>query len=153
GVECCLPRHWPAGGHRHRQRGDARVTFTGRAPHTITTPAVGGRGVHLPQPAAPTPDGYITEELFVGGRATSFTSSDAPANGHWSATPDRESDYRTRVLVRRPQSPEDFSGTVIVEWFNVSAIEASPDWAFLNVEIAREGHAYIGVSAQAQGVE
>ena len=62
-----------------------------------------------------------------------------------------EADYRTRVIVRRPP-PEDFSGTVVVEWLNVSAIESSPDWAYLSEEIGREGHAYVGVSAQAQGV-
>ena len=55
------------------------------------------------------------------------------------------------MIVRRPP-PERFSGTVIVEWFNVSAIEASPDWAYLSEEIGRAGHAYVGVSAQAQGV-
>ena len=55
------------------------------------------------------------------------------------------------MIVKRPP-PERFSGTVIVEWFNVSAIEASPDWAYLSKEIGREGHAYIGVSAQSQGV-
>ena len=57
------------------------------------------------------------------------------------------------VIVRRPAAARDFSGTVVVEWFNVSAIEASPDWAYLSEEIGREGHAYIGVSTQAQGVE
>ena len=41
------------------------------------------------------------------------------------ATPAEEAAYRTRVVVRRP-AVEDFSGTVVVEWFNVSAIEAAP---------------------------
>ena len=64
-----------------------------------------------------------------------------------------EAEYRTRVVVRRPAAAEDFSGTVLVEWFNVSAIEAAPDWGYLSQEIGREGHVYIGVSAQCQGVE
>jgi hypothetical protein len=57
------------------------------------------------------------------------------------------------VLVRRPADADDFSGTVLVEWFNVSAIEASPDWGYLAPEIGRSGHAYIGVSVQQQGIE
>jgi hypothetical protein len=129
------------------------VTFTGRAPEQITPPPAEGKGMNLPQPAAATPDGYVTEELLVGGKATSFDSGATPDDGHWTATPGKEADYRTRVIVRRPTSPARFSGTVIVEWFNVSAIEASPDWAFMAQEIAREGDVYIGVSAQAQGVE
>jgi hypothetical protein len=129
------------------------VSFTGQAPTEIAPPPAEGEGMNLPQPAAPAPEGYVTEEYLVGGTATSFEAGETPVDGHWTATPGEEAEYRTRVIVRRPESAEDFSGTVVVEWFNVSAIEASPDWAFLSDEIAREGHAYIGVSTQSQGVE
>ena len=133
--------------------GGEAVSFTGVAPEEIAPPPTEGKGPSVPQPAAPAPEGYVTEELLVGGTATSFTVDDRPQDGHWVATPADEAEYRTRVIVRRPESAADFSGTVIVEWFNVSAIEASPDWAFLSKEIGREGHAYVGVSAQAQGIE
>ena len=103
-------------------------------------------------PAAPAPDGYVVEEYLVGGTASSYTAPDAPVDGRWEASPGETAEYRTRVIVRRPAAAEDFSGTVLVEWFNVSAIEASPDWAFMADEITREGHAYVGVSVQAQGV-
>ena len=129
------------------------MTFTGRTPEEIAAPPAEGKGMNLPQPAARTPEGYVTAERLVGGTASSFEADETPDNGHWTATPGEDAGYRTRVIVRRPESAEDFSGTVIVEWFNVSAIEASPDWAFLSEEVTREGHAYIGVSAQAQGVE
>jgi hypothetical protein len=130
----------------------AAPAFAGRAPETIAAPAAEGRGIVRPQPAPALPAGYVEEELFVGGTATSFTAADTPDDGRWTATPSEEAEYRTRVIVRRPAA-EDFSGTVLLEWFNVSAIESGPDWAFLYEEIGREGHAYIGVSAQAQGVE
>lgn len=126
--------------------------FTGRAPEEIVTPSVEGAGIALPQPAPPLPDGYVQEELFVGGTATSFDAVDTPDDGTWTATPSDEADYRTRVIVRRPPA-DAFSGTVLVEWFNVSAIESAPDWTFLFEEIGRAGHAYVGVSTQAQGVE
>lgn len=107
----------------------------------------------LPQPAAALPDGYALEEYLVGGTATSFEAVDTPLDGTWTVEPGEQADYRTRVIVRRPTDPATFSGTVIVEWFNVSAIEAAPDWGFVSEEIGREGHAYIGVSAQAQAIE
>jgi hypothetical protein len=129
------------------------VSFTVRSPEAIAVPPAEGKGMNVPQPAAPTPEGYVTEEYLIGGTATSFDGGETPEDGQWTAIPGDEAEYRTRVIVRRPTSAAEFSGTVIVEWFNVSAIEASPDWAFLSKEIAREGHAYIGVSTQAQGVE
>jgi len=128
------------------------VSFTGRAPDEISAPPAAGKGVNLPQPAVAAADDYVEEELFLGGTATRFDAVDTPDDGSWSAVPAEEAPYRTRVIVRRPPA-DHFSGTVVVEWFNVSAIEAAPDWAYLSEEISREGHAYIGVSAQAQGVE
>lgn len=132
---------------------EAPSTFSVRAPEVITRPTVEGKGASLPQPATSPPDGYVQEELFVGGTATRFAPLETPDDGFWKAEPADEAPYRTRVIVRRPADPAAFSGTVVVEWFNVSAIESAPDWAYLSEEIGREGHAYVGVSAQAQGVE
>lgn len=129
------------------------ASFDVRVAEEVTPPPAEGDGMVVPQPAVPLPEGYVQEELLVGGTATRFDAVDTPDDGHWVATPGDEAEYRTRVIVRRPASPEDFSGTVVVEWFNVSAIEASPDWAYLAQEIGEEGHAYVGVSAQRQGVE
>jgi hypothetical protein len=130
----------------------AAAEFTARAPDEITRPTAEGKGIVLPQPAPPLPAGYVQEELFVGGTASSFSPVDTPDDGTWTVQPADEADYRTRVIVRRPAA-EQFSGTVLVEWFNVSAIESAPDWAFLSEEIGRQGHVYIGVSTQKQGVE
>ena len=133
--------------------GSDSPTFAVSVPDEVVPPTVEGAGIVYPQPAAPLPDGYIEEEFFVGGSASSFEAIDTPDDGFWSAEPDDEADYRTRVIVRRPSAAEDFSGTVLLEWLNVSAIEAAPDWAYMSEEMGREGHAYIAVSAQAQGVE
>jgi len=129
----------------------AGTSFAVRLP-VITRPPVAGKGIDRPQPAPPLPSGYVEDEFFVSGTATSFTAGKTPDNGFWTATTGATAKYRTRVIVRRPPANK-FSGTVIVEWFNVSAVEADPDWAYLSQEIGREGDAYIGVSAQAQGVE
>lgn len=129
------------------------AAFSGRAPADIAPPAAEGKGIVLPQPAAPLPEGYVQEEYLVGGTATRFDPVATPDDGSWAATPAGDAPYRTRVIVRRPAEASRFSGTVVVEWFNVSAIEAAPDWGYNAEEIGREGHAYIGVSAQSQGVE
>lgn len=118
----------------------------------VAGPIVSDNGPVLPQPVTPLPDGYVEEEFFIGGQATRYeTVGEAGADGLWTAQPADTADYRTRVLVRRP--PADvFSGTVVVEWLNVTAVEASPDWGYLSEEIGRSGHAYMAVSAQALGV-
>lgn len=120
---------------------------------TVVSPRAEGKGINAPQPAAKLPDGYVEEELFIEGTATRFDPVDTPDDGFWTVTPVDDANYKTRVIVRRPADPAAFSGTVLVEWFNVSAIEASPDWGYLAPEIGREGHAYVGVSLQRQGVE
>lgn len=55
--------------------------------------------------------------------------------------------------MRRPANPKNFSGTVVVEWMNESAGESSPDWDYMNPEIMNAGDAWVGVSAQALGVD
>ena len=55
--------------------------------------------------------------------------------------------------MRRPEDAARFNGTVVVEWMNVSAGESAPDWDYLNPELMREGYAWVGVSAQALGVD
>ncbi|MGI9579484.1 MAG: alpha/beta hydrolase domain-containing protein, partial [Microthrixaceae bacterium] len=127
-------------------------SYAAKSPVVVKGPIQPGSEIQAPQPAVPVPDGWSTEEFFVGGTATSFEDGgDQPSDGMWSATPADEAEYLTRTIVHRPPA-EDFSGNVLVEWLNVSAVEASPDWAYLNEEVIREGHAYVQVSAQEQGV-
>src|SRR5699024_8036577 len=67
---------------------------------------------------------------------------------------DETGDYVTRVVVRRPDDPSASSGTVLLEWLNVSGgLDANPDFAYLAPEILRAGHTWIGVSVQRVGVE
>lgn len=125
---------------------------------TVAGPTGGGRyGV----PYNPTPPdvlqdaGYVENEYFISGTADSFTSAEALApDGDWTLTAGPPADYTTRIIVRRPEDPEAFNGKVLVEWLNVSAgRDSDPDWGFLHPYLTREGWAYVGVSAQAIGVE
>jgi hypothetical protein len=95
--------------------------------------------------ARPGPDlaasGYAEREYVARGTAVSYA-------GHEPAA------YATRVAVRRPVAPGSCSGTVVVEWLNVSSgSDAAPDWTYLADEVVRRGHAWVGVSAQHVGVE
>lgn len=99
--------------------------------------------------------GYVEHEYAASGMAASYTAAGPLSeDGRWTFQPDATAAYRTRVLVRRPAKVADFSGTVVVEWLNVSGgIDADPDYASLEEELTRQGHAWVGVSAQLIGVE
>lgn len=99
--------------------------------------------------------GYVEREYVSSGTATAYSATGPlSGDGLWSFEPAGTAEYRTRVLVRRPESPDDFSGTVVVEWLNVSSgLDANPDWGSLAEELMRRGHAWVGVSAQRIGVE
>jgi hypothetical protein len=120
----------------------------------ITSP--GGAFVTPPSSLPLASDGFVEQEFFVAGTARAHSASGAfTADGKWTAAvvPGGAS-YKTRILVRRPQSPTHFNGTVIVEWLNVSGgVDAAPDWTFVHTLLLREGFAWVGVSAQFVGVE
>lgn len=119
----------------------------------LSTPTVEGNGVRAPLASAPLPDGYLEQEFFIGGEAASYETVDATSgDGFWTAQLAESAPYRTRLIVRRPPA-DRFSGTVLVEWMNVTAgHDTTPDWGYLHEMIGREGHAYVAVSAQAVGL-
>jgi hypothetical protein len=99
--------------------------------------------------------GYEETEYAVSGTAQSYELKGArEADGKWDVGPGAEASFRTRIVVRRPIDPARFSGTVVVEWHNVSAgIDAAPDWGFFHRHLTAQGHAWIGVSAQKVGID
>lgn len=113
------------------------------------TPASGGYG------AATMPAGYVQHEYLATGKATDYTAQgDLGGDGKWTFAPNTSADYRTRIVVRRPEDPGKSSGTTIVEWLNVSGgIDANPDWASFEAELVRNGDTWVGVSAQRIGIE
>ncbi len=120
--------------------------------HEIT----GGTGVFMGAATSEALDGtgYVQREYVAAGMATSYRAKGALAtNGRWTFVPNVSAAYRTRVLVRRPANAAAFSGTVVVEWLNVSGgIDADPDYTSLREELIRQGDVWVGVSAQKIGV-
>jgi len=101
------------------------------------------------------PEHYVEEEYVASGTASSYAAvGELTSDGVWTLEPGDTAAYRTRVLVRRPATVADFSGTVLVEWLNVSGgVDANPDYVTLEEEILRRGHVWVGVSAQLIGIE
>jgi Alpha/beta hydrolase domain len=122
----------------------------------LSSHLAGGNGVFIGSPVAVDLQraGYTQSEYVAAGTATSYKTNGAlTGDGRWSLVPNGRAPYRTRVLVRYPTDPKRFSGTVVVEWLNVSGgVDADPEWASLNEEIVRRGDAWVGVSAQQIGV-
>ena len=124
---------------------------------TVEGPVTGGAG--MPFVVGTSFDlaqvGYVQQEYFISGTASAYTSTDTfSSNGRWTATPASSAPYKTRILVYLPAKPAKFKGTVVVEWLNVTAgLDAAPDWTLTHTELIRDGFGWVGVSAQAVGVE
>ncbi len=101
-------------------------------------------GPHGLLSARPEPDlaalGYEEQEYLLATDVVAYGGDLPPAHAV------------TRVVVRRPAAATA-SGTLLVEWLNVSSgADTAPDWTFTWPEIVRAGHAWAGVSAQHVGV-
>ena len=99
--------------------------------------------------------GYALEEFYLGGTATSFEPAGGfGADGRWQVTPARRAPFVTRLVVCRPSDPSAFTGTVILEWLNVSpGFDAPAHWILTHRQVVRAGWAWVGVSAQRAGIE
>jgi hypothetical protein len=83
---------------------------------------------------------YTESEYFFGGTAHDLTTG--------LAAP-----YESRMLVRLPSNPRRFSGTVLVEWLNVTGqSDFETAWPVEAQYLMRHGIGYVGVSAQLAGV-
>ena len=96
----------------------------GVASPEVTGPVTGGadgKPFLAADPALLEEYGYVEEEYVLEGEAAAY-ESDAPlaADGRWTVTPGETAPYRTRIIVRYPDDPEAFDGTVWVEWYNVT---------------------------------
>ncbi len=138
------------GGERTEPRGLAALP-------SVAGPLTGGAGA--PVVAGTTFDlgavGYEQSEFLLAGEATAYQSATPlTPDGRWSVTPGGKAPYTTRVVVYRPTDADRFNGNVVVEWLNVSGgVDAGPDWTLTHTELIREGAVWVGVSAQAVGLD
>jgi hypothetical protein len=99
--------------------------------------------------------GYQASEYYLAGNASSYHNvGTLTQNGLWTVAADAvQQPYKTRIQVYRPIDMSAFTGTVIVEWLNVTNVtDSAADWILTHDEIIRQGSIYVGVTAQASGV-
>lgn len=94
---------------------------------------------------------YVEEEVFLTGLADSYVpQGEQTPDGRWTVAAGEPREFASRLLVRRPRDAAKASGTVVVEWLNVSF---GFDMSFADAAaLWRAGHCWVGVSAQAAGV-
>jgi hypothetical protein len=99
--------------------------------------------------------GYVAEEFFVSGTATSYGPvGELGPDGRWDVIPSGTADYTTRMVALTPADRARFNGTVLVEWLNVTGgIDAPAVWMMAHREMLRAGYAYVAISAQKVGVD
>jgi len=96
--------------------------------------------------------GWVEEEYFIEGEAPRYRQmGELDPDGRWKIERVEGVPFKTRAIVRRPVDPTRFSGTVVVEWNNVSAGCEIAEAGEGNV-IFEEGLVWVGVSAQRVGV-
>ena len=89
--------------------------------------------------------GYVEEEFLVSGMANVY---DWPAPGP-AVVRTPNAPYATRVLIRRPVSRARFSGNIVVEMLNPSNLfDLNLGWAISGKQMARNGDAWVGVTAK-----
>jgi Alpha/beta hydrolase domain len=100
------------------------------------------------------PAGFVEEERFLSGTATAYAKSGTwGVDGNWGVAPATTAPYAVRMLVRRPREASRFNGVVVVEWLNVTAqLEGAADYQQMQELLVRDGYAWVGVGAQAVGV-
>lgn len=93
--------------------------------------------------------GYIQEEFFIEGLASNYNTPTGATGSVLSSN----HPYKTRIVVRRPVSPRDFNGTILLEWQNVTAgYDLDAHWISWK-HFMRAGYVWVGVSAQRVGVQ
>ena len=99
--------------------------------------------------------GYQQAEYFVEGTASAYSNlNELSADGEWEVEPGVQAQYKTRIVVKRPIDPTNFSGDVLVEWLNGTAgFETPPSWGTGQLEMRRGGAVWVGVSAQIVGID
>jgi hypothetical protein len=93
---------------------------------------------------------YLEEEFFISGRADVY---DADENDQLVLK--REGlKYKTRILVRRPESRDRFSGRVYVDIMNATQRYDIEDlWHRNYLWCMENGHAYVGITAKPVNVQ
>ncbi|SFW79530.1 alpha/beta hydrolase domain-containing protein [Amycolatopsis australiensis] len=129
------------------------------APTVTAVPANAGRG--WPVSGAQglldlAAHGYVEQEYLLSGEADTYAQDGLwTADGRWAThVATTGNPYTTRLVVVRPSDPARFTGTVVVEWLNVSfGVDIPVDFSQSYEQFLRAGYAYVGVTTQKAGAD
>jgi hypothetical protein len=87
--------------------------------------------------------GYVEEEFFVSGSGNVYDwQADGGISVRSSGLP-----YTTRILVRRPSDPNQFSGTVLLDMGNrAQTFDTFATWGQLQDHLLSSGHIWVGAT-------
>ncbi|MEV6626714.1 alpha/beta hydrolase domain-containing protein [Amycolatopsis sp. NPDC051106] len=100
--------------------------------------------------------GYVEQEYLLSGQADTYAQDGLwTGDGRWDTrVASTGNAYTTRMIVVRPGDPARFTGTVVVEWLNVSfGVDIPVDFSQSYEHFLREGYAYVGVTTQKAGAD
>ncbi|MEQ0565436.1 alpha/beta hydrolase domain-containing protein [Amycolatopsis sp. NEAU-NG30] len=100
--------------------------------------------------------GYVEEEYLLSGRADTYEQAGLwTDDGRWATrVASTGNPYTTRLVVVRPRDAARFSGTVVVEWLNVSfGVDIPVDFSQSYEHFLREGDIYVGLTTQKAGAD
>lgn len=126
-------------------------TVTGPIPSTETNFPFGAEGFDI---MPPVPRGYVVEEFFFSGTGNLYeytptgiqVVSPCPARATLGCT---NIAYTTRMVVKRPANPQQFSGTVVIEPLNPSGgFDIAAVWDRGRNYFVRNGDIFIGWSSK-----
>lgn len=94
--------------------------------------------------------GYVEDEYFLSGTANVY-DEDPEHKVHAVC---ESAPYTTRVMIRRPESVEKFSGNVVIEVVNSTAnMDIDRMWISTWPYLTRNGDIYIGISSKGNTVD
>jgi len=90
--------------------------------------------------------GYVEEEYLVSGEANVYSMG--PRRGDTTYIKAENCPYTDRILVRKPENPKAFSGTVLVELMNYAFLMDNPQagWGALHEYLLPRGDAWVGLT-------
>ena len=89
--------------------------------------------------------GYVEEEYFLSGEANIYEDGEK----HIPKVIHENAPYTTRVIVRRPKDPADFSGNVVLEILNSTArFDIDRMWINSWKFFTRNGDVYVGITSK-----
>lgn len=95
--------------------------------------------------------GYIEDEYFMTGTANVYTET---GSDHEVAIQIPDAPYTTRLLVRRPKDLTKFSGNVVIEILNATAMmDIDRIWVNTWKYLTRNGDIYIGITSKGHVVD